>query len=75
MACRGIAQPIIDRQTQTGVKDMYTQFWINLLIDRARDIKDKQPHRMPESIVEELRQWVVENKSKIYNPFLSHSGT
>ena len=75
MACIGIAQPIIDRQAETGVKDAYTQYWINHLIGCARDIKSQDPLRSSDSILKELREWVTANEVKIYNPFLSHPGT
>lgn len=74
MACTGVAQPVIDRQSDTGVKDAYTQFWINQLIERAREMKNKEPGRAAESIMQELHHWVVDNKSKIsYHILVRHS--
>jgi hypothetical protein len=74
LSCLGVAKTVSDSQTDTGVKDAYTQFWINQLIDRAREMKTKEPLRSTESIAEELRKWVSDNEDKIYNPFLSHPG-
>ncbi|KAG5649389.1 hypothetical protein H0H81_004167, partial [Sphagnurus paluster] len=69
-ACIGIAAPIERRQTDTGVKDAYTQYWIDKLIDRARDIRKTQRNRSPASIQEELIAWVNKNIDTIYNQFL-----
>ena len=74
MSCLGVAQSVIDQQTDSGVKDAYTQFWINQLIDQAREMKSKEPFRSMESIATELHAWVFANEDKIYNPFLSHPG-
>jgi hypothetical protein len=74
VSCHGVAKAVSDSQTDTGVKDAYTQFWINQLIERARETKSKEPLRLMESIADELREWVLANEDKIYNPFLSHLG-
>ncbi|KAJ7799762.1 hypothetical protein B0H14DRAFT_3491320 [Mycena olivaceomarginata] len=70
LACSGVAKPIQNSQTATGVKDVYTQFWIEDLISRFREMcKDKA--RSLEDIKQELIQWTVDNRDKIYSPFLS----
>lgn len=74
LACTGIAQHVTDQQTKTGVKDAYTEYWIKDLINRARKMKSANPERSNESIASELRQWVEDHRSEIYNPFLSHAG-
>lgn len=74
LSCLGVTKKVNDRQTETGVKDAYTQFWINHLIKRAQEMKNADPLRSAESIATELRGWVFENEDKIYNPFLSHPG-
>jgi len=53
---------------------MYTQYWIDELISRFKDIKKYDPTRSNANIQEELVQWVVENKDKIYSPFLTTKG-
>src|ERR1700720_4396637 len=72
MACRGVAQPIIDRQADSGAKDTYMQYWINQLSERARDMKKRDRSRSSDSIAEELLTWVTANEARIYNPFLLH---
>jgi len=74
MSCLRVAQTVIDQQTDSGVKDAYTQFWINQLIDQAREMKSNEPSQSMESIATELHVWVAANEDKIYNPFLSHPG-
>ncbi|KAF7335904.1 hypothetical protein MSAN_02327500 [Mycena sanguinolenta] len=67
LACSGVAKHVADSQTQTGVKDVYTQFWIEQL-------RKEQPERTKQDIQEELIQWTVENHDKIYSPFLTMKG-
>jgi len=73
-ACLGVAATVERLQTETGVKDAFTQYWIENLIGRARDLKKAQPRRRPAEIQDELMVWVNENKAKIYNPFLTLEG-
>ena len=61
-------------QTQTGVKDAYTQFWIDHLIERARSLRKEHPEKTVDGVKNELLTWVEEHKNEIYNPFLKLSG-
>jgi hypothetical protein len=70
----GVAQNVHNHQTESGIKDSYTQHWIDLLIVRARDIRKQSPGRTTTDIQAELMMWVNENKSDIYNPFLTLDG-
>ncbi|KAI0741214.1 hypothetical protein C8Q76DRAFT_609125, partial [Earliella scabrosa] len=70
-ACSGVEKRVKDRQTLTGVKDAYTQYWIEDLIKRARCAKVEQPERTQASIQEELVQWAEEHSAEIYNSFLT----
>jgi hypothetical protein len=74
LACTGIEKRVKDAQTETGVKDAYTQYWIDYLIGRARDMKKDQPDRSAQDIQTELLKWVNENKAKIYSSFFSLKG-
>ncbi|KAF8953953.1 hypothetical protein BDZ97DRAFT_1766967, partial [Flammula alnicola] len=74
LACLGIAQNVQNQQTKNGIKDGYTQFWIEHLIDRARTLRKNHPGRTTVDIQTELLTWVHENKSDIYNPFLTLDG-
>ncbi|KAI9062110.1 hypothetical protein FKP32DRAFT_1726132, partial [Trametes sanguinea] len=72
IACRGVEKHVKARQTLTGVKDMYTQSWIEDLIRRARD----QKHRgqTGDEVQRELLRWVDENEDIILNPCLQLPG-
>ena len=74
LACLGISQNVKNRQTKTGVKDAYTQYWIDYLIERARTLLKEHPRRTTTDIQSELLTWVQEHKSEIYNPFLRLDG-
>ncbi|KAJ6626597.1 hypothetical protein B0H10DRAFT_2300403, partial [Mycena sp. CBHHK59/15] len=73
LACLGVAKPVQDAQTATGVKDVYTQFWIDDLISRSREMR-KDKARSLDDIKKELIQWTVDNRDKIYSPFLTMKG-
>ncbi|KAI0816060.1 hypothetical protein BC628DRAFT_1414013 [Trametes gibbosa] len=72
LACLGVEKHVRDEQTCTGIKDRYTQFWIDQLLQRARDMK-KQGQRA-QDIQRELLVWVDVNSSFIYNPCLTLVG-
>ncbi|KAJ7020025.1 hypothetical protein C8F04DRAFT_1214201 [Mycena alexandri] len=74
LACSGIAQPIKKTQTETGVKDAYTQHWINYLLDQFAVKKAETPTRSTTEIEEELVQWTLDNEAKIYSGFLTLKG-
>jgi hypothetical protein len=74
LACSGVKQHVKDSQTETGVKDAYTQFWIDDLLSRFQEIKKNNPNRGNKDIETELIQWTVDNRDKIYSPFLTMKG-
>jgi len=74
LACLGIAQNVQNQQTKNGIKDAYTQFWIDDLIARARTLRKNHPERPALDIQAELLAWVHEHNSDIYNPFLTLDG-
>ncbi|KAJ7724641.1 hypothetical protein B0H16DRAFT_1736581 [Mycena metata] len=74
LACSGVIKPVKDLQTETGVKDAYTQFWIDGLISRFKEMRKDEPDRSAEEIRDELVQWTVENRDRIYSGFLTMKG-
>ena len=73
-ACLGIAIKVKDLQTNSGIKDVFTQYWIDELIGKARSMQKLQPSRPPQEIQAELMVWVDANKPAIYNSFLTMPG-
>ncbi|KAJ7678592.1 hypothetical protein B0H17DRAFT_1235485 [Mycena rosella] len=74
LACLGVKAAVEARQTDTGVKDAYTNHWINDLLRRSRELKKGDPELDSAEIVTQLMDWVKANESTIYNPFLSMKG-
>ena len=74
IACLGIAQHVKDLQTATGIKDAYTQYWIDDLIKRARTMQENEPNRSSASIQAELFEWAEKNRDQIYSGFLTLKG-
>jgi hypothetical protein len=52
-----------------GIKDAYTQHWIEHLIEHARKIQKDQPDRDKISIQTELFGWAEQNQDNIYSGF------
>lgn len=74
LACRGVEKHVKLRQRESGVKDAYTQFWIDDLIKRARAKKIEQPELSEDDIQADLMTWVHANTDIIYNPFFTLPG-
>ncbi|KAJ7162515.1 hypothetical protein C8R46DRAFT_1283536, partial [Mycena filopes] len=75
LACSGVLKSVKDLQTETGVKDAYTQFWIDGLISpRFKEMRKDEPNRSADSIRDELVQWTMENRDRIYSGFLTTKG-
>lgn len=74
LACLGIAQTVNNQQTDTGIKDAYTQYWIDDLLGRARILRKNHPEKTTTEIQNELLVWVHAHESDIYNPFLTLEG-
>ncbi|KAJ7822982.1 hypothetical protein B0H14DRAFT_3146177 [Mycena olivaceomarginata] len=55
-----------------GVKDAYTQYWIEHLLEQYKQKKSEGQH--PKDIESELVQWTLDNEDKIYSGFLTLQG-
>ncbi|KAI0368156.1 hypothetical protein BV20DRAFT_948572, partial [Pilatotrama ljubarskyi] len=74
LACLGVESKVREKQTETGVKDAYTEHAICELLKRAREERRNQPERTKEDIQEELLAWVDANPDAVYNPVLTMPG-
>ncbi|KAJ7583762.1 hypothetical protein C8J56DRAFT_893430 [Mycena floridula] len=74
VACNGIAQPIKERQTDTGVKDAFTQYWIEHILQQFKVMVDSEDGRTEADISKELCQWVDDHYDDIFSPFLTLKG-
>ncbi|KAJ8502455.1 hypothetical protein ONZ45_g11746 [Pleurotus djamor] len=75
LACHGVAKPVQVRQTETGVKDSYTQYWIEYLLEEHRTKRsDPKQHLTSQEIGTQLRTWVSQNQEDIYSGFLQSRG-
>lgn len=63
VACLGIAQDVKDLQTNSGVKDTYTQYWIDELILTSQNMQVLSPSQSVQDIQAELMAWVYSNKA------------
>ncbi|KAJ7073776.1 hypothetical protein C8F01DRAFT_1271598 [Mycena amicta] len=74
LALQGVKAPIDKLQTATGVKDKVAQYWIDILLEKARRMKAEHPSRNADDIATELRAWLAEQPGDKINPLLDFSG-
>ncbi|KAJ7854678.1 hypothetical protein B0H14DRAFT_3085480 [Mycena olivaceomarginata] len=72
LACAGVAKHVEDAQRATGVKDAYTQHWIEYLFEQYK--QKKSEGQRPKDIESQLVQWTLDNEDKIYSGFLTLQG-
>ncbi|KAJ7820467.1 hypothetical protein B0H14DRAFT_3735670 [Mycena olivaceomarginata] len=65
LACAGVAKHVEDAQRTTGVKDAYTQHWIEYLLEQYK--QKKAEGQRPKDIESQLVQWTLNNEDKIYS--------
>ncbi|KAJ7574826.1 hypothetical protein C8J56DRAFT_1007846 [Mycena floridula] len=71
LACQGIAAPIKEAQTDTGVKDAFTQYWIKHILKWFKTLSEANNNQTESDITAELLKWVDENYEKIFSLFLT----
>lgn len=74
LAMHGVAKSVEKRQTATGTKDKIAQYWIDILLDKARQMKSENRGRSSDDIADELRQWLNEQPGDKINPLLLVEG-
>ncbi|KAJ7193158.1 hypothetical protein GGX14DRAFT_537656 [Mycena pura] len=74
LAMYGVKAPIERLQTATGVKDKVAQYWIDILLKRANEMKSEQPGKSNEEVADAMRAWFAEQPGDKVNPLLDISG-
>ncbi|KAH9920950.1 uncharacterized protein B0H18DRAFT_1213221 [Fomitopsis serialis] len=73
-ACSGVAKRVQTSQTETGVKDTYTQYFIEKIIDEARTLRDMQPEMTLDEVQQFLWAKHEPNMKEMLSPFLTLEG-
>ncbi|KAJ7918581.1 hypothetical protein B0H13DRAFT_2434969 [Mycena leptocephala] len=70
LATYGVASRVDALQTSTGTKDKIAQHWIDILIEKSREMQASTPGRSVDEISNELLVWLAEETDEPYNPLL-----
>ena len=73
-ATYGVESTVTDMQSATGTKDKVAEYWIEILLQKARDMKEKNRQRSAQSISEELQGWLAQQPGDKINPLLEVPG-
>ncbi|KAJ6461207.1 hypothetical protein DFH09DRAFT_1114311 [Mycena vulgaris] len=68
LAMYGVESPIKKLQTATGVKDKVAQYWIEILLEKARKMKAEDPSKSVDDIAEDLRICLAAQPGDKLNP-------
>ncbi|KAJ7483006.1 hypothetical protein B0H11DRAFT_1862828 [Mycena galericulata] len=70
LATLGIAAHVEALQTASGTKDKIAQHWIDILIQKSREMQAEMPGRLVDDISTELLIWLAQQTDQPYNPLL-----
>jgi hypothetical protein len=73
LACLGVKARVLKEQSTAGIKDSYTQYWIDQFLEHAHTMKNEGVDVA--EIKQELGDWVDKNKSLIVNKVFTLKGT
>ncbi|KAJ7888627.1 hypothetical protein B0H14DRAFT_3081939 [Mycena olivaceomarginata] len=73
-AMLGDKKGVENLQRSTGTKDKITQYWIELLLKKASELRLEVPRRSKEVIASELQTWPDQQQGDKYNPLLDITG-
>ncbi|KAK7449318.1 hypothetical protein VKT23_013461 [Stygiomarasmius scandens] len=73
-AMTGVSSRVEEIQRDTGTKDQVTEYWIQILIKRARDSLAADPQRNIDDLVSELTVWLEAQPGDKMNPLLDIAG-
>ncbi|KAJ7333330.1 hypothetical protein DFH08DRAFT_785684 [Mycena albidolilacea] len=69
LACEGNEAELKRTYTANGIKDKYTEYWINDILDQFKKEVDRGASKATVSAA--LKQWVKDHNDDIYSPFLT----
>jgi hypothetical protein len=73
LACSGKEKAITKLQTETGVKDSYTQYWIEDILAQYSALQESG--EWEQEIQRKLLEQVAAAKDRMFSPFLTCKGT
>jgi predicted nucleic acid-binding Zn ribbon protein len=73
LACEGDEVELKKTYTASGIKDKYTEYWINDILSQFK--KETERGASKDTTTAALKQWVKDNNNDIYSPFLTTDGT
>jgi hypothetical protein len=72
LACEGNETELKKMYTASGIKDKYTEYWINDILSQFKKQVDSGVSK--ETVTEALKKWVEDNRKTIYSAFLTTDG-
>jgi hypothetical protein len=72
LACEGDEVELKKTYTASGIKDKYTEYWINDILSQFK--KEVERGASKDAVSVALKQWVKDNNDNIYSPFLTTDG-
>ncbi|XP_006459860.1 hypothetical protein AGABI2DRAFT_149834 [Agaricus bisporus var. bisporus H97] len=70
VASLGKAQHVKEMQSASGVKDSFTQYWIDDFLCHSCNFRREYPGTASEHFQAILRGWISANSALVYNPYL-----
>ncbi|THU97830.1 hypothetical protein K435DRAFT_721412, partial [Dendrothele bispora CBS 962.96] len=74
IATKGVQKSVSDMQTATGTKDKITEYWIEILLQKAKEEKKKDPSKSVQEVTDTLERWLEEQPGDKMNPLLDIAG-
>ncbi|KAJ7193966.1 hypothetical protein GGX14DRAFT_378462 [Mycena pura] len=74
LAMRGDSKGVENLQRATGTKDKITQYWIELLVSKFKELKAGSRRRTVDDLASEVLQWFSEQPGDKMNPLLDIAG-
>ncbi|KAJ3783463.1 hypothetical protein GGU10DRAFT_389082 [Lentinula aff. detonsa] len=72
LASRGVATHVDALKTKSGTADKTAQYWIDILLKKSSELRQKNPQQSVDDISIELLLWLVTQTKQPYNPLLDN---